>query len=182
MNRININQMDLNLLRVLDAVGIEKNTVRAAAKLGLTQPAVSHALNRLRDIFGDRLFVRASRGVVPTPLAQSLQNPVREIVSKAEVLFLGSALFNPLTTQKHFKIATTDYFEQIKFPVLIQIFQHQAPLSTLIASSTRGALPEKELESGELDLAIAGFYGEIPPRFFKQKIFEDDFVCIGRKE
>lgn len=181
MNRTNISQIDLNLLLILDAVGTEKNTVRAAEKLGLTQPAVSHALNRLRDIFGDRLFVRASRGVVPTPLAQSLQIPVRELIAKAEVLFLGSSIFNPQTTQKQFKLATTDYFEQIEFPTLIQSFQTQAPLSTLISRSTLGVLPEKELESGEIDLAIAGFYGDLPPRFFKQKIFEDDFVCIGSK-
>jgi DNA-binding transcriptional LysR family regulator len=181
MNLKNINQVDLNLLLVFDVVATELNTVRAAEKLNISQPAVSHALNRLRDLFGDRLFVRASRGLIPTPRALSLQAGVREVLERAESLVFQAPSFDPATAVKTFRIATTDLFEHLVLPELLQLIEKKAPGITVISRPTPGDLPREKLEADEYDLAVAGFYGELPDRFFEQRLFQDDFVCVARK-
>jgi len=181
MNSKNISQIDLNLLVIFDAVATELNTVRAAKKLSLSQPAVSHALNRLRELFGDRLFVRASRGLIPTPRALSLQPPIREVLEKTESIVFQRPIFELSTAVKTFRIATTDLFEHLVLPELLKVVEKKAPGVTVICRPTPGHLPQEGLESGELDLAIAGFYGQIPERFFEQNLFRDDVVCAARK-
>jgi DNA-binding transcriptional LysR family regulator len=109
MNKVNIRNVDLNLLVVFAALASEKNVSRAANKLHLTQSAVSHALTRLRDTFGDPLFVRNTRGITPTPRALELQIPIEEVLEKAEGL-LNPAKFDPKTIQATYQLTTTDYF------------------------------------------------------------------------
>jgi len=180
MNNKNIAQIDLNLLVVFDVVCRERNTVRAAEKLGLSQPAISHALARLREVFADRLFVRASRGLIPTPRALELQAPIRQIMAQTEKVLARQTNFDPGSAKRIFRLATTDYFEQIAFPSLLKAVENQAPGVTIVSRPTLGELPRERLEAGGFDLAIAGFYRNIPERFFQQKLFEDDFVCVAR--
>lgn len=178
MNKVNIANVDLNLLVVFDAVLLERNTVRAAKRLGLTQPAISHALTRLRAQLGDRLFVRAPRGLIPTPKALALEKPVREILAASESVFFGSKLFEPYHATNTFRLATTDYFEKIGLPFLLQFLENNAPRTTLMSRPTGGYLPKQGLEDGEFDLAIAGFYHDVPSNFRQQKLFTDDFVAV----
>lgn len=181
MNKMNISKVDLNLLLVFHAVMEEKTTTKAADRLGLSQPAISHSLNRLRDLLGDRLFVRASRGVIPTPKALAIEPTVREILERTEKVFFDPPVFNPKTAKITFRIATTDYFEQVALPHILKRTQIDAPHITLISRPTGGYLPTEGLEKGEYDLAIAGFYKDVPNRFLKQKLYLDDFVFVAHK-
>ena len=182
MNKMNIAKVDLNLLLIFHAVMEEKTTLKAAAKLGLSQPAISHGLNRLRDLLEDRLFVRASRGVIPTPKAIALEPTVRDLLEKAEKVFFDPPVFNPKTADNVFRIATTDYFEQVALPLILKRLQKEAPNVTLLSRPTGGYLPKEGLEAGDYDLAIAGFYREIPDRYFQQKLYNDDFVFVTHKK
>jgi DNA-binding transcriptional LysR family regulator len=178
---MNIRNVDLNLLVVLRELIQEKNTVRVGQKLGLSQPAVSHALKRLRDTFQDPLLVRAARGLVPTRRALELQIPVNDFLKQVETIFAGPEKFDPATAKLTFRIATTDYFEQVILSRLLTIFEKEAPGCTLIIRPSLGVLPKEDLEEGIIDLAIAGFYGELQENFYRQSLFQDDFVCVARK-
>jgi DNA-binding transcriptional LysR family regulator len=177
---MNISQIDLNLLVVFQALSAERNTVRAGEALGLSQPAVSHALGRLRVVLGDRLFVRGARGLIPTPRALELEPAVKKILAEAEQVLLRPPPFDPRTSRKTIRIATTEYFEQVVFPALFAELGRRAPFVSVISRSTLGKLPKGELEAGDLDLAIAGFFKNVPERFFQQKMFDDDFVAVAR--
>lgn len=178
----NIRQIDLNLLVVFGALCSEKNTSKAAKKLGLSQPAVSHALSRLRDQLKDPLFVRASRGLVATKRAQELERPVLQLLSQLDEVLTGPSGFVPANAQNTFRIATTDYFELVALPEILRILEKEAPSVTVISRPTLGSLPKSDLENGEYDLAIAGFYGELPEGFVRQKLYSDDFVCVTRRD
>lgn len=182
MHMKNIKNIDLNLLVVFGALCAEKNTTRAAQKLGLSQPAVSHALARLRDQLKDPLFVRASRGLVATKRAQELERPVLELLAQLDDVLTGPRGFVPAKAENTFRIATTDYFELVALPEILAILEREAPNVTVISRPTLGSLPKAELESGEFDLAIAGFYGDLPEGFIRQKLFSDDFVCIAKND
>lgn len=156
----NIKNLDLNLLVVLDELLRERNTVRAAQKLGLSQPAVSHALKRLRDAFEDPLLVRVSKGLMPTRKALSLEPKVRQLLENVEGLISNEEAFDPGKARITFRVASTDMFKQIYLARLLAVFSKEAPHCTLIVRPTPGKLPHSELIDGSLDLAIAGFYGE----------------------
>ncbi len=178
---MNIRNIDLNLLVIFGALCEEKNTTKAAKRLGLSQPAISHALSRLRDQFKDPLFVRASRGLVPTQRALDLERPILNLLYQLDGVLFGSNEFIPEKSQLTFKIATTDYFEQVALPSILKVLEKEAPGITVLSKPTLGSLPKLELEKGDYDLAVAGFYGELPEGLLKQKLFDDDFVCVARK-
>lgn len=178
---MNIRNVDLNLLLVLRELLLEKNTVKVGAKLGLSQPAVSHSLKRLRDAFGDELMVRASRGLVPTRRALELEPQIQDLIKNAEALFSEPKKFNPKESKLTFRIATTDYMEQLILPGLLAILETEAPGCTVITRPTYASLPKTEMEEGNIDVAIAGFYKDLPDNFYKQNIIEDNFVCVARR-
>lgn len=178
---MNIKASDLNLLSVFHALSKEKSTTRAAQTLGLSQPAVSHALNRLREMFKDPLFVRASRGLVPTQKAIELAGPIEKLLGDAETILSEKVSFDPSTEVREFRISTTDYFEVIALPKLLKKISVEAPGIRIISSATQGTLQKDSFENGNLDLAIAGYFGDLPEGYFQQTIFRDNFVCVGRK-
>ncbi len=178
---MNIRNIDLNLLLVLKELLAEKNTVRVGEKLGLSQPAVSHALKRLRETFGDPLLVRASRGLVPTRRGLDLEPQIQDLIKNAEALFSEPKSFDPKEAKITFRIATTDYMEQLILPELLALMEVQAPGCTVITRPTYGSLPKLEMEEGNIDVAIAGFYKDMPDNFYKQNIIEDNFVCAARR-
>jgi DNA-binding transcriptional LysR family regulator len=176
----NIRSIDLNLLVVFGALCVDRSTTKAALRLGLSQPAVSHALARLRVQLNDPLFVRASRGLTPTRRAIQLEEPVMQLLKQLDQVLAGPDRFDPMQAQITFKIATTDYFEQVALPLVLKRLESEAPLVTIVSRPTYGDLPKSELESGDIDLAIAGFYSDLPEGFLSQRVFIDDFVCIAR--
>ena len=180
----NLNMFDKtqSLLMVFDALMTERSVTRAAARLHLSQPALSHALARLREALGDELFVRVARGVVPTPRALELAPLAKEALSRLELLFAPPQRFAPATARAQLTMASTEFFEHLVLPRLLPRLRRDAPGLTLRSRSAQGRLPKDEMERGECDLAIAGFFGELPEGFYQQTLFEDDFVCVVRKD
>lgn len=177
---MNINSIDFNLLKVFSVLYQKPNASEAAIVLGLSQPAVSHALQRLRDTFGDPLFVRGSRGLIITPRARELGPFVVNMIKELEEK-LAPRGFNPKEDVGVFRLKSTDYFEQSMLPNFVSHLRTEAPRTQIISKSTQGILPKAELEEGSVDLAIAGFFGELPNGFYQQKIFEDKLVGLCRK-
>ncbi len=174
---MNIRNRDLNLLAVFVGIGEELNLTRASGRLGLSQPALSHALTRLREEFGDDLFVRGHRGLVATPRAEELLPQVRGILEQAEGLYRGERL-NLATIERAVVIASTDYFEARQIERVIRQMWQAAPKLRIETRSLTGEFPGQELESGTIDVAIAAYFGEPPPRFRSQIIYRDSFACV----
>jgi DNA-binding transcriptional LysR family regulator len=179
MHGMNSERFDLNLLVVFDAVAQTGSVTAAASRLTLSQPAISHALNRLRDMVGDPLFVRSRNALVPTPRAQAMIDPIRSIVEAARgVVLLGA--FDPGTSERAFRVGGSDFSMQIIVPALVRLLRAQAPRSTLdlvpIESRTLASL-----ESGELDCS---FWGSMPPGapYLSRTLFRESFTgVVGRQ-
>jgi DNA-binding transcriptional LysR family regulator len=151
---VHINRVDLNLLVVLEAIYTEGGITRAAEKLHLTQPAISHALGRLREMFGDPLFEREGRAMVPTPLMRSLIEPLRRSLRGLQVMLNELEQFDPKTTRKLFTIGVRDVLEATLLPPLLQRISAGAPLVEISAVRADRKELENELASGAIDAAI----------------------------
>ena len=149
-----INMLDLNLLRVFDTMVRERSVSLAAEKLNITQPAVSNALNRLRAVFEDPLFVRTRKGMEPTPLAQSLADPISHGLSSIRVAITQGITFDPATSQRRFTIITTDVGEVVVMVPLLRILNREAPHIDLRIMEAPGEEYEKLLDAGEADFAV----------------------------
>lgn len=184
MHMENVLDFDLNLLRAFAALLAERHVTRAAAKVGLTQPAMSHALARLREAIGDPLFVRAPNGMQPTPRAEALAAPLERALAEIDRLVAPPAVFDPKTSRRRFQVAASDYVELVLFPRLLGAIWAKAP-HVDVRVVNLGASAPVDLAEGRLDLAIgplAGF-GSPPPRGLKaQKILDDEFVCVVRAD
>lgn len=178
---MNIDNKDLNLLRVFHVIYQERNASRAAERLALSQPALSHKLAKLRHEMGDPLFVRAPRGLTPTPRAHELAPQVQALVGDIEAFYHRSEGSDFLSRNERLHIFTTDYLEQTLLPGLLPRLRAQAPGVTLITHNTRGQLPREELEKGSCDLAIAGFFDELPDTLRQQRLFSEDFVVLASR-
>src|SRR5687768_18615939 len=124
---MNVQNIDLNLLRVFDAVLHEKGVTPAAARLGLTQPAVSNALARLRKVFGDALFVRTPRGVEATPFARDLAEPVRQALALLESALAHGPGFDPATSIRAFRFYMSALSQLEFLPPLLDFVRRCAP-------------------------------------------------------
>jgi DNA-binding transcriptional LysR family regulator len=176
-----LGRVDLNLLTVFRAIDETRHVTRASRLLGLSQPALSHALRRLRDMFGDPMFVRTPRGMTLTPLAESLAGPIREALAQLEREVLERGTFRPSEVSRTFKIRTTDYLEALVAPSLLAALAADAPRARFAALPVGTSLPTADLESGACDLAIAGFFDEVPSGFHQEALFDDSFACAVRK-
>lgn len=158
---MNISTFDLNLLRVFDALMREQNVSRAAERLSLSQPAVSNALNRLRELLNDPLLVRVGRSMQPTPRAQALETPIRAALQQLEQSLSAGDVFDPASSRQHFSIAVTDYVELICMPRLLEQLSQQAPGMRIDIRHLSPSLPAEALDKGELDLVL-GRFEDIP--------------------
>lgn len=175
-----LNRIDLNLLVVLDAIFSEGGITKAGEKLHLTQPAISHALGRLRELFGDPLFVREGRRMVPTPLARSLVQPVRRALHSLEVALNEVQQFDAATTQRHFNIAVRDVLEAMVLPPLLVRVAEQAPSIDVSAVRADRRTLESELASGGLDAALDVLL-PMSEDVRHQRISADRLVVVARK-
>lgn len=175
---MNISQIDLNLLRVFDAIHRRGSVSRAAAELGLTQSAMSNALRRLRDSVGDPLFVRERYGVLPTPVADQLSPFVREALDAVDRGLDRIARFDPATAERSFSLIMTDIAEAVILPRLVEEFRVAAPGITARAINLPIEETAAALRSGEADLAI-GYLPDFPGRFFQRHLFDTQYVCIA---
>ncbi|MWD26049.1 LysR family transcriptional regulator [Aquicoccus sp. SCR17] len=124
---MNFATFDLNLLRALDAIFREGSTVKAAARLGLSQSAVSGSLSRLRHALGDPLFVRQGNRLVATDYAAGLKEPVSKELERIEAILSPPARFDPRTAEGTFRIAASDFFAEMLMPALADLLQREAP-------------------------------------------------------
>lgn len=176
-----IAKIDLNLLTVFRAVDEARHVTRAARALGMSQSALSHALRRLRALFGDELFVKTPRGMAPTPFAESIAVAIRDVLASVERDVLERQPFRPASLERTFAIRTTDFVESLLAPALLARLATEAPGVRFAATPVGTTLPAQELESGACDLAIAGFFGELPGGFMQQKLLRDTFACAVRR-
>lgn len=171
--------LDLNLILVLRELLRERNVTRAAERVGVTQPAVSAALSRLRRHFDDELLVRVNRGYVLSPLAMQLQRQVEEIYAAAERLFATGAGFDPATTEREFTVMMADYTVDILGGALSRLFEHSAPYATLRIRQVPEALAQ---EMPDLVRRVDGIVapersqGMSPLR--SAELFRDEWVCV----
>jgi len=177
---VHIDRIDLNLFVVLDAIYTQRSITRASHKLHLTQPAVSHALGRLRDLFGDPLFVREGRTMVPTPLARNLIGPVRSALRGLEITMNEIERFDPATTDKRFTLGVRDVLEATVLPALMKRIQARAPGVELAAVRVDRRDLEAELAAGTLDAAI-DVWLPLSEHIRHAKIAAARYVVIARR-
>ena len=178
---MNIKSKDLNLLIIFKALFEELNVSKVARRLALSQPAVSHALGRLRNDFADPLFVRGSKGMVPTKIALALGPQISELVRQAEGVYGAGRTFDPRLLTGSFQVAATEFMEQAIGPKLISQLITAAPNLKMVFRPTVGLFPAADLEKGTLDLAIAGFFGDLPDGFVRKKLMVEKYLCVLRK-
>lgn len=164
-----------------DTIYRHRNVSQAAVELGLSQSAVSHALRRMRSHFDDPMFVRTTKGVAPTELARRLQNDISDVVQKAKALSARGNGFDPLTARGRIVISTTDYFELAVMSHFQSVLAKESPNIQVSIRPTLGELPKRDLEEGKVDLAVAGFYRDLPEGFFQAKLFNDSFASATRQ-
>jgi DNA-binding transcriptional LysR family regulator len=178
---MNVHAIDLNLLRVFDAVLRDRSVTAAARHLGLTQPAVSNALARLRARFDDALFVRTPGGMDATPFARELAEPVRQALALLESALSHGPGFDPATSTRVFRFYMSD-LGQIEFlPPLVERVQSVAPGVRLEAVTLEVEDIGDALAAGALDLAV-GFLPGLGPPVRRQPLFRDPYVCLMRAD
>lgn len=173
---MHFHRLDLNLLVALDALLSERNITRASERLHLSQPAMSGALARLREYFGDGLLVPVGRRMVPTPLGESLAGPVREVLLQVETTIQLRPRFDPAASSRNFKLLMSDYAATVLMTRALPEIQRQAP------GLTFELLPYSEqqweaLERGEIDFLV------MPSDYLRdghpaEPLFEDRYVCV----
>lgn len=175
-----LRNIDLNLLKVFNAVLIEQSISKAASILCVSQPAVSNALRRLRELYNDPLFVRTANGMIPTPKAQELSGPIGIALSKIDKTIMFEDRFLPATSRRVFNISLTDYGEFFFLPRIVNWLKEEAPGLEVICLPDSGASLTLEMKSGAVDLV----WDWVPindPDYTVEPIFEDSGCCLVRK-
>jgi len=174
-----LKDVDLNLLVVFEHLLRERTVSGAARTLDLSQPAVSNALARLRRLFDDELFVRSSKGMLPTPLAQDLAEPVAYALESLQMALSQKVSFDPMRSDRAFRIAMTDIGEVHFIPRLMGALREHAP--GVAVSTVRNTAVDlgAEMSLGRVDLAV-GPLPELGSEFFQRRLFRQRYVCMFR--
>ena len=173
---MNLRTVDLNLLVVLDALLAECSVTRAAARLGLSQPATSHALSRLRSMFDDELLVRGPSGLEPTTRAAALAGPVAEVLAGVERLMAANPGFDPGTAAREFRVRASDVLGELILPDLMAQLRHAAPGISLDVQHVGPSETIDGLRSGRFDTALST--GLDTPREIDVQDLADDRMVI----
>ena len=178
---MNLKETDLNLFIAFDVIYTEKNLTKAGQVLGITQPAVSNALSRLRELFDDELFIRTSKGMIPTPVANHIIKDVRSALSLIQSTISESEKFDPYTAEVTFKISIGDTSEYRLLPLLIKELAMVAPKIKVETYLTPRKDAVRELASGSIDFSIDPPVHS-DPQLKHEKIYQEDYVMIVRKD
>lgn len=173
---MNLKNVDLNLLVYLDMLLRKHNVTRAAEALGISQPAMSNGLQRLRKLFDDPLLVRTSNGMSPTERAERLQPLVREIVMSVERAVESERAFDPAGADRVFRLSVSDYTESTLVPLLLRNMRVKAPNVTL-DFLTPSDVTFQDLEHGNVDMVINRF-DHLPDSFHERTVWRDSFSCL----
>ncbi|MFC4313191.1 LysR family transcriptional regulator [Steroidobacter flavus] len=179
---MDIADVDLNLLVVFDALLRHRSVSGAARALKMSQPATSFALNRLRKMFGEPLFVRTSRGIHPTPYAESLSAPLEAILERIRADLLQQPTFDPSTEQRSVTFNMQDIGELVFLPQILGRLNKIAPGLQLRTVNLPAPLLKPALRSGEVDIALGHFPDLAGAALFQQRLFSHSFVCIVRAD
>src|SRR6266850_552343 len=177
---VSFNRLDLNLLRVFDAIYQTRSVTIAASNLHLTQPAVSKHLNRLREVLEDPLFVRTSDGMAPTPRAEAIAGPIRQALSEVRNTIERQLGFDASKSDRTFRVFMSDLGQMVLLPKLLELISREAPavnVQTVQVPSMR--MRGVALESGDVDLAV-GYFEEFEGSIRCQVLFEEHYVGMVR--
>jgi len=180
IDSMDIRAVDLNLLKAFDALMSERAVTRAAGRIGLSQPAMSHALSRLRGLFGDDLFVRTPAGMEPTAHAREIAPLISAAIEQIEAALNLGAGFDPATSTATFTAGMAEYAEVALVGALARAFAEQAPHATLRLLPFSGPGAGDQLERGAIDVAVAHLRA-LPATIESQRLLRDPFVVIMRK-
>lgn len=177
---MNLRSVDLNLLVALNALLTDLHVTRAADRIGLSQPAMSNALSRLRHIFKDELLVRTANGMQATPRAIELAEPVKRLLRQLERLLDSEASFDPATTTRGFSVRLSDLLSQLLLPAVGNILEASAPFAQLDVVHYSPTHTIEALEKDEIDLAIS--MGLVHSNSIKSvALMKDRMVCVMRE-
>ncbi len=179
MREVHFQSLDLNLLRVFDALSEERSVTRAGERLGLTQSAVSHALNRLRYALEDELFLRGADGMTPTPRAAEIWPDLRRGLEQLQHA-LAPTEFTPAIAERSFTISASAYIGEILLPGVIARIRAEAPRIVVNIRAADNSLGEA-LETGRVDLAI-GVFGRLAEVFARERLFDESLVWVVRAD
>ncbi|MBW4610530.1 MAG: LysR family transcriptional regulator [Hassallia sp. WJT32-NPBG1] len=180
MHEINFQKLDLNLLVVLHALLEERNVTNAGERIGLSQSATSHALGRLRQVFNDPLLVRSTKGMVPTPRALELLEPLEKILLNIERL-IQPTVFEPKTAQGTIYLAASDYGTVVILPLVLKQISQEAPQLNLECDNWRSDILDS-LRNGAIDLGLGVLNLPETNEFRFQNLFVEDFVSVVRAD
>jgi DNA-binding transcriptional LysR family regulator len=178
---MHLSRIDLNLLVVFDTVYTEGGITSASRKLNLSQPAVSHALARLRDVFGEPLFERQGRGITPTPLARSIAGPVREALASMQRTLGEAGRFDPRTADRTFRLGLREALEPSVLPRLVGTFCAAGPKLALATARHDRPRLEQDLAAGEFDVALDVLL-PIADRVPHERVLADRLIVVARKD
>ncbi|MBP5976239.1 LysR family transcriptional regulator [Brasilonema sp. CT11] len=180
MHEIDLSQLDLNLLLVLYALLQERNVTNAGEKIGLSQSATSHALQRLRQVFNDPLLVRSKKGMLLTPCGLSLVEPLEKILLNIEQL-IKPTVFEPKTAQGTIALAVSDYATVLILPMVLKEISQQAPQLNIECHHWRGDTLDN-LRDGAINLGLGVPNLPGTEEFKSQKLFVENYVCVVRAD
>jgi DNA-binding transcriptional LysR family regulator len=175
-----LSEIDLNLLVLFHHLMVERRVSKVAENMGLTQPAVSNALAKLRRIFGDELFLRTAGGMVPTPFAEQLGEPVGYALGMIHSGLNQRIQFEPATLKRTVTIGMTDIGEIVFLPALIERLGREAPGVTLNTVRNNATNLRDDMEAGKVDIAI-GLLPQLRAGFFQRRLFRQRYVCLFRR-
>jgi DNA-binding transcriptional LysR family regulator len=180
---MNLKDKDLNLLVLFLAIWEERNLHLVGQRLFLSQSAISHALNRLRDQLGDPLFVRSSRGVIPTDFASSLVAETYKIVGQLESLYQRGKSFSPKECERTLYLATGELFDTSYLQKFSSLLEKEAPKVKMICYPVSALFTPERFEREDLHLAVSGFFGvDLKEGFFSKELLKDDISCLHNKD
>ena len=175
-----LRRLDFSLLLIFQEVYRARRSTAAAARLGLSQPAVSHALRRLRDLFDDPLFLRRPAGLQPTARAIELAPKVDALVAQAADIFDGPRTFDAERSRRHFRISANDFAGTLILVPLLSILANEAPQTRLSLSFAGGPVQAfRKLREGDLDVAI-GRFPSVPEDCVAERLFEETYQVVAR--
>jgi len=174
---IDLSRVDLNLLVVFDALMTERQVTRAAAQVRLTQPAVSHALRRLRHLFEDELFTRGPGGMQPTRRAHDLHVPVRAALAHVRAALGSQSSFDPLTVQRRFRLAMTEVMTLELLPRLISLVRARAPGVDLVILGSGAGEAGDMVADGTADIGL-GVLPQLGDGLLSQQLYTDALACV----
>ncbi len=175
----NISAIDLNLLVVFEALVAERSVTRAAGRVGLSQPAVSNALGRLRALLGDPLLVRTGRGMEPTARALELSGPIQQALEGIRRALAPSASFEPERSPYTFRVRSADNLELSLLPRLLERLGRVAPLVDIVVDRV-GHTTDEDLRAGRIDLYLGSWFN-VPSGLEQHLLQHETFACIARK-